>query len=329
MEETMTIKWVSDHYSSSHSILLVGDGDFSFSLSLASSFGSGSNIVATSLDSLEALLEKYSKAHSNLEKLKELEAIILHGVDATKMKLHTDLKMRKFDRIVFNFPHAGFKGKEDEVHLINLHRSLVLGFFKNSRQMLRPYGEIHVSHKTGEPYNKWNLEELAMKSSLFLTGLVRFDIKDYPGYNNKRGDGKNCDEPFHLGECHIFKFRSHLGNLLKPFRVQQPPLVEFHTSVPSPPYVEFHNFVPPPNVFCTSHNFNVHGTAPRVFSHVNNFLPNLGFRDLINERHERSMSEMVLGYIEELRNKRQRQSYEREMHQRMLYWPPTQLYANL
>jgi hypothetical protein len=28
------------------------------------------------------------------------------------------LKNRRFYRIVYNFPHAGFKGKEDDMHMI-------------------------------------------------------------------------------------------------------------------------------------------------------------------------------------------------------------------
>lgn len=44
------------HYSSRHRILLVGEGDFSFSLCLANRFGSARNIVATSLDSQGLIL---------------------------------------------------------------------------------------------------------------------------------------------------------------------------------------------------------------------------------------------------------------------------------
>lgn len=61
---------------------------------------------------------KYRRAESNICRLKEMGATLLHGIDATQMKLHTDLKMRKFDRIILNFPHAGFKGKEDDMRMI-------------------------------------------------------------------------------------------------------------------------------------------------------------------------------------------------------------------
>lgn len=64
------------------------------------------------------MTRKYNKARSNLGDLKKMGATLLHGVDATKMKHHTDLKMRRFDRVIFNFPHAGFKGKEDDIRLI-------------------------------------------------------------------------------------------------------------------------------------------------------------------------------------------------------------------
>ena len=55
---------------------------------------------------------KYGNAESNVRELKRLGATVLHGVDAKMMKLHSYLEMRRFDRIVFNFPHAGFKGRE-------------------------------------------------------------------------------------------------------------------------------------------------------------------------------------------------------------------------
>lgn len=66
----------------------------------------------------DALIKMYKKANSNLEKLRRLGASLMHGVDATRMKFHAYLSMGKFDRIIFNFPHAGFHGKEDNILMI-------------------------------------------------------------------------------------------------------------------------------------------------------------------------------------------------------------------
>ncbi|KAL2495816.1 putative protein-like [Forsythia ovata] len=201
----MEERWIK-HYSSFHRILLVGEGDFSFSLCLAKAFGSASNIVASSLDSYDVLIMKYKEANSNLDDLKNMGASILHGVDATKMKHRSDLGKQKFDRIIFNLPHAGFHGQEMLPHVIRLHRKLLRGFFRNACGMLQENGEIHVSHKTKRPYSEWKIEDLAVEYSLTLIECSDFKIEDYPGYKHKRGDGSRCDKPFSLGKCSTFKF---------------------------------------------------------------------------------------------------------------------------
>lgn len=195
------------HYASFHQILLVGEGDFSFALCLARSFGSGSNIVATSLDSYDAVISKYKRGYSNVQKLQSYGATLIFGVDATKMKYSaTDLANWRFDRIVYNFPHAGFHGKEDNPNLIRMHQDLVEGFFRNAAEMLRADGQVHVSHKTTTPFSDWKIVDLAFRNSLMLLDCVNFDIKDYPGYENKRGDSFKADDPFPLGECCTYIF---------------------------------------------------------------------------------------------------------------------------
>ena len=56
-------KWLG-HYSSGQSILIVGDGDFSFSLALATAFGSGANLVTTSLDTYGLSFGRFASASS-------------------------------------------------------------------------------------------------------------------------------------------------------------------------------------------------------------------------------------------------------------------------
>ncbi|XP_059658891.1 uncharacterized protein At4g26485-like [Cornus florida] len=194
------------HYSSCHRILLVGEGDFSFSACLATAFGSAVNMVATSLDSQESLKIKHPTAKANLEQLKELGCTVLHGVDASTMSCDPFLNSKLFDRIVFNFPHAGFSRRENDFLQILSHQMVVKGFLRSARVILTWNGEVHVTHKTTYPYNEWEIEKLGEEVGLRLVEKALFSKWDYPGYNNKRGDGSRSNQTFRVGECATFKF---------------------------------------------------------------------------------------------------------------------------
>lgn len=131
-------------YDPSSKILLVGEGDFSFSVSLlthhlspvensfdgdndgdelnideggvydglgsCNPIGGGVNLIATSYDTEVALLEKYPQAAGKVKLLRERGVAVLHGVDITKFdKLPKALRKRKggFDAVGFMFPHVG------------------------------------------------------------------------------------------------------------------------------------------------------------------------------------------------------------------------------
>lgn len=94
-------------------ILLVGEGNFSFTRALivdppaALQYLPPSNVTATAYDTEEECLLKYPEAREILQVLREKNVEVLFGVDATKLERHPALKSRKYNKIVFNFPHAG------------------------------------------------------------------------------------------------------------------------------------------------------------------------------------------------------------------------------
>lgn len=53
-------------------------------------------------------MQKYSNVMSTLNELKGKGCTVLHEVDVHTMSQHPRLTNRRFDRIVFNFPHGGF-----------------------------------------------------------------------------------------------------------------------------------------------------------------------------------------------------------------------------
>ncbi|GMJ11592.1 hypothetical protein HRI_004828400 [Hibiscus trionum] len=196
-------RWIR-HYCSSHRMLLVGEGDFSFSASLARAFGSATNMVATSLNTTEFLFSNYKKAMENMNELKTRGSVVLHGIDATEMANHCYLGAIKFDRIIYNFPHAGFRSDEPVKSHKRRNRSLILLFFKNAKEMVKDNGEIHVTHKSNRFFLDWNLQGLAAAVGLRLIQELPFKLSDFPGYRTKYGFGG--DKNFNCHPSKTYKF---------------------------------------------------------------------------------------------------------------------------
>ncbi|GMH25464.1 hypothetical protein Nepgr_027307 [Nepenthes gracilis] len=185
-------------YTSSQKMLLVGEGDFSFSACLAVSFGSAANMVSTSLDSMEFLFKNYKQAMGNILQLKTRGCTVMHEVDATQMASCHSLNTIKFDRIIFNFPHAGvFRRDAPRDAQIREHQKLIRGFLKNAKKMIAADGQIHITHKSNGFFREWAIEMLAANEGLRLIQAFLFNYRDYEGYSTKfgfGGDGSfNCD----------------------------------------------------------------------------------------------------------------------------------------
>jgi len=135
-------------------ILLIGEGNFSFARSLIVDPPSplldlsASNITATTLDSEEDCYAKYPDSKLIVSLLKSKGVDVHFEVDATKLEKTAALRGRRWDRVVWNFPHAGDffppnpslmlnltlpRGKGITDHDRNIHhnQTVIMGFLRS------------------------------------------------------------------------------------------------------------------------------------------------------------------------------------------------------
>jgi 25S rRNA (uracil2634-N3)-methyltransferase len=94
-------------------ILLIGEGNFSFAHALAVNpplqlqHLPPQNVTATAYDTEEGCLAKYADAQEKIDALRAKGVNVIFGVDATKLEKVPQLRGKRWDKIVWNFPHAG------------------------------------------------------------------------------------------------------------------------------------------------------------------------------------------------------------------------------
>lgn len=173
------------HYRASSTVLLVGEGNFTFAASLATQFG-GERITATALDSQEDVLTKYGAiGREAIGLLKATSATLHFSFDATNPDSYTKLEVRKHNYIIFNFPHAGGATHED---LIKNQRVLKEFFIAVQSVLHKKKGEVHVTLRDTPFYESWDVTKLAKETGLDLVGKEKFKAKVFSdlGYKEVR-----------------------------------------------------------------------------------------------------------------------------------------------
>lgn len=186
-------------------ILVLGDGDFSFSSTLISTLSKlpkfhTFSFLITSFDASEVLVSKYTETNAILRSFAKLNNVsVKHGVDATvSMKeLLQFAHVADFTDIIFNFPHLGTENAK-------LHSSLLSHFMHHARQVVSPTGIVYISLAFAQA-ERWDLEKAATTAGFSSFDTVPFDLYNSWGstYNIKRHhNGQSFVR--RIGDCACF-----------------------------------------------------------------------------------------------------------------------------
>ncbi|XP_076172375.1 ferredoxin-fold anticodon-binding domain-containing protein 1-like [Ptiloglossa arizonensis] len=191
-------------FSKNDSVLLIGEGNFSFSVALLQ-LNLKINITATCYEA-----NVYSAiGKKNIECLVNNGVRVLLSVDATNLKEHPILKTELFDKVIFNFPHVGGKMR------IEKNRELLKQFFVNATKLLKNNGQILVTLCNGQggthiddPPRRWDdswkITEMAAHGNFILSTIEPFEWLYFQNYIVT--GYRSLDKQFHSAKAltHIF-----------------------------------------------------------------------------------------------------------------------------
>ncbi len=191
-------------------VLVLGDGNLSYSLGLAERL-TGAQLLATSYDDSHEVFTKYTESHATVARLEALgpRVRVFHGVDALDIQeslrqaqaqgvkkgkrgesqeqleagaangtaakdSKSTMALTVFDHVVFNHPHTGW----EDMHR---HTALLAHFLESCKAVLAPPsltegqegGQAHVT-LAGDQCKRWKLFETAERLGYELRHICDF-----------------------------------------------------------------------------------------------------------------------------------------------------------
>lgn len=171
-------------------ILSVGSGDGSQQAAIIQS--GHHNIISTFFDGEQAIYSKYETSRDHISLLRK-KSTVLFGVDATKLHGHPELQGKKFNIIMFTFPHTGVpnfaNGRSGpNPKSVEGNKQLIRGFLRSAQHLISNDGEINITLKTSAPYDQWTFPDFA-QYEIESKSQHNFDDQLFPGYIHRSTKG--------------------------------------------------------------------------------------------------------------------------------------------
>lgn len=153
--------------------LLIGAGNFTFTISLMKKLQSLPNLITSTYEGYSELSE-YGKL------LKQAEIKVLHGIDATESC--KNFYSNAFDIIIFQFPPSG---RREGINEVNANYVLVKKFIISASSILTRDGSILITRVHSNFYNNmFRCDDLAAELGISLPIKYKLSPKYYLEYEH-------------------------------------------------------------------------------------------------------------------------------------------------
>lgn len=155
--------------------LFVGEGNFSFCLSIAKQMRYPSNIIATTFERQD---EFSNFTQANVSKLQSLGVRVFCNSDATK--IHNGFAECRFNNIIFQFPHTGSR---EPIEGRNPNFILLRDFLKSAKPLLLFGGKVIIT-VVDSPYYQgaFQLKEAGKTAGYSKVTGYNFNPLHFPNY---------------------------------------------------------------------------------------------------------------------------------------------------
>lgn len=198
--------------------LTLGDGDFSFSLDLATQLSANDRLIASGIDSRKDLFTKYKDAPFLLSQLQKRKVIVHHSINAISPKMDTedDNNNMSADVVIFNHPHLG---REDaQLH----HRFLCHLFHAVHQKWLKPKGVFFLTLAGGQ-VERWQCRKAASKIHMVVLQETPFQPPPGTYYQQRRHQsGRSFASRTQGTSTRVALARESEAHLLKPHIWENP-----------------------------------------------------------------------------------------------------------